>query len=1052
MIISDISIKRPVFASVISLLLIAFGLLAFDRLPLREYPNIDPPTVSISTNYSGAAASIVETRITKVIEDRISGVEGIRYIESSSINGRSSITIQFDVGQDMDSVTNDIRDRVARVLDDLPDEADPPDVEKVSSDDDVVLWFNFAGENMSMAELSDYAGRYLVDRFSVVDGVARVRIGGERRYAMRIWLDRSELAARQLTVNDVENALRSENVELPAGSIESKDRLFTVRMARNYLTPEDFAQLVIGRNDDGYLVRLGEIARVEKGTEEDRTLFRGNGITQVGIGITKQSTANTIDVARGVKAERDRIQANLPEGMRIEDSFDSSVFVERAIYEVYVTLFIAIALVILVIYLFLGSARAMLIPAIAVPVSLIATYTVLAVMDFSVNLLTLLALVLAIGLVVDDAIVVLENIVRHIEEKNKPPLLAALDATREVGFAVIATTLVLIAIFVPIIFLEGDIGRLFSEFAITMAAAVSFSSLIALTLSPMLASKLLVKNNHKNKLVDIINSGMLSLRQAYMRAINFCIRHNKLVLLLFVALIAATVWLAEQIPSEYAPKEDRGTFYVMVKGPEGASYSYMEKHMNEIESRMMKYVDKGEISRLMVRAPRSFSNTENFNSGIIIAVMNDWNKRRNAFVVMNEIRAALSDLPGIQASPVMRQGFGSRTQKPVQFVLGGGTYEELAQWRDILLDKIEADNPGLESIDWDYKETKPQVELIIDTARAADLGVSVSNIGRTLETMLGSRRVTSYIEDGEEYDLILQGERDEQRTVTSLQNLYVRSETSAQLIPLANLIQLREVADASALNRYNRVRALTIEANLSESFALGEALDYLNDLVRQHLPSNAVIDYKGMSRDYQTAGGSVIFIFLLGILITFLVLAAQFESYVHPFIIMLTVPLAMAGGTLGLYLTQSSFNLYSQIGLIMLIGLAAKNGILIVEFANQLRDKGVEFHQALLEASSARLRPILMTSLTAVAGAIPLVISTGAGSETRFVIGIVVMYGVLVATFLTLFVVPVAYSMLARKTGSPGDVARRLELAQIAYNDKSKTSGAPPSTSNPDLP
>lgn len=1034
MLLSDVSIKRPVFASVISLLLIAFGIVAFDRLTLREYPNIDPPVVSIRTSYPGAAANIVETRITKVIEDRISGVEGIRYIESSSENGVSNIVVQFDTGYDMDAAANDMRDRVARALGNLPDEADPPEVQKVSSDEDVILWFNFEGENMSMPELSDYAQRYLVDRFSVIDGVARVRIGGEQRYAMRVWLDRRELAARNLTVNDVETALRAENIELPAGSIESLERQFTVRMARSYRTVEQFSQLVVSRGDDGHLIRLGDIAKVEKGTEEDRNLFRGNGVTQVGIGIVKQSTANTIDVARGVKAERDRINEILPKGMSLEDSYDSSIFVERAIHEVYITLAIAIVLVILVIYLFLGSIRAMLVPAVAVPVSIIATFTVLAAMDFSVNMLTLLALVLAIGLVVDDAIVVLENIVRHIEEKGKKPLLAAYDGSREVGFAVIATTLVLIAIFVPIVFLKGDMGRLFSEFAITMAAAVGFSALIALTLSPMLASKVLTHHENKNKFVGNINRWMMATRMRYMSAIRSCLRHAKAIVASFAILLLGAFFLAQQIPSEYAPREDRGTFFVMVNGPEGASYSYMEEYMTEIENRMMKYVDSGEITRLMVRAPRSFGVTESFNSGMVIAVMNDWSLRRDAFIVMDEIRQKLADLPGVTAAPVMRQGFGSQAQKPVQFVLGGGTYEELAKWRDILLEKIEQNNPGLTGIDWDYKETKPQVEVVIDTNRAADLGVSVNNIGRTLEAMLGSRRATTYIDDGEEYDVIMQGERHEQRTTTSLQNMYVRSERSGELIPLSNLVTLKEVADASRLNRYNRMRSLTIEANLADNLALGDALAYLNGLVREHLPATAVVDYKGLSRDFQSSGGSVAFIFVLGILITFLVLAAQFESYIHPFVIMLTVPLAILGGMLGLYLSGSSFNLYSQIGLLMLIGLAAKNGILIVEFANQLRDRGVEFTEALLEAASARLRPILMTSLTAVAGAIPLVISSGAGAETRFVIGIVVISGVLVATILTLFLVPVAYSLLARKTGSPGDVERDLLQQQARYS------------------
>lgn len=1034
MMLSDLSIKRPVFASVISILLIAFGLVAFERLTLREYPNIDPPVVSIRTNYPGAAATIVETRITKVIEDRISGVEGIRYIESSSENGSSNIVVQFDTGHDMNAAANDIRDRVAGVLGNLPVEAEPPEVQKVSSDEDVILWFNFSGEGMTMPQLTDYAQRYLVDRFSVIDGVARVRIGGEQRYAMRIWLDRRELAARNLTVDDVESALRAENIELPAGSIESIDRQFTVRMARGYRSVEQFSQLVVKRGDDGHLIRLSDIAKVEKGTQEDRNLFHGNGVTQVGIGIIKQSTANTIDVARGVKAERDRIVANLPKGMNIADSYDSSVFVERAIHEVYITLGIAMVLVVLVIYFFLGSVRAMLVPAVAVPVSIIATFIVLAIMGFSVNMLTLLALVLAIGLVVDDAIVVLENIVRHIEEKGKTPLHAAIDGAREVGFAVIATTLVLIAIFIPIVFLRGDIGRLFSEFAITMAASVAFSAAIALTLSPMLASKILTRNDGKNALVTRIDESMLRLRLGYKSAIHFCLARSKITVVIFALLILGIFFFAQKIPSEYAPREDRGTFFVMVNGPEGASYAYMEKYMTEIENRMMKYVDSGEISRLMVRAPRAFGSTENFNSGMIIAVMNDWSLRRSAFVVMDEIRQKLADLPGVTAAPVMRQGFGSQAQKPVQFVLGGGTYEELAEWRDVLLEKLDEKNPGLVGIDWDYKETKPQVEVIIDSNRAADLGVSVNNIGRTLEAMLGSRRATTYIDDGEEYDVILQGVRDEQRTTTSLQNMYVRSEHSGELIPLSNLVTLKEVADASRLNRYNRMRALTIEANLADELSLGDALNHLNGLVREHLPKTAVVDYKGLSRDFQTAGSSVMFIFLLGILITFLVLAAQFESYVHPFVIMLTVPLAILGGMFGLYITGSTFNLYSQIGLIMLIGLAAKNGILIVEFANQLRDRGVEFTEALLEASSARLRPILMTSLTAAAGAIPLVISGGAGSETRFVIGVVVISGVLVATVLTLFFVPVAYSLLARKTGSPGEVARKLAHEQAAYS------------------
>lgn len=1034
MMLSDVSIRRPVFASVISLLLIAFGILAFDRLSLREYPNIDPPIVSIRTSYPGAAANIVETRITKPLEDRIAGVEGIRYVESSSENGVSNITVTFNVSHDIEAAANDIRDKVSGAVSSLPIEATAPEVQKVNSDDDVIIWMSLAGEGMSVPELSDYAKRYIVDKFSAVEGVARVRIGGEQRYAMRVWIDRKKMAAHNLTVNDIENALRAENVELPAGSIESQERQFTLRMARTYRTQEQFSQLVVKQGSQGHLVRLGDIATVEKGTVEDRNLFRGNGVAQVGIGIIKQSTANTLDVARGVAREKKNMNANLSKGMSIEDSYNSAVFIERAIHEVYITLVLAISLVVLVIYLFLGSVRAMLVPAVAVPVSIVATFTVLAMLNFSVNMLTLLALVLAIGLVVDDAIVVLENIVRHIEEKGKPVLLAAYDGVREVGFAVIATTLVLVSIFVPIVFVQGDVGRLFSEFAITMAAAVGFSALVALTLSPMLASKMLRKQTNRNALVSKIDNKMHQLRDSYKRVIIQNLNKKIITISVFFVMLLACVWLAFILPNEYAPREDRGNFNIDVVGPEGATYDYMEEYIAEIERRLMPYVESGEISRLMVRAPRAFGTFESFNAGVAMVALNDWGERRSAFVIMDEIRAKLGDLPGVTISTVMRQGFAGGSSKPVQFVIGGGTYEELAQWRDILLEKINQNNPGLINIDWDYKETKPQVEVYVDTNRAGDLGVSVETVGHTLETLLGSRKVTTYIERGEEYDVLVQGMRDEQRTKTSLENMYVRSDHSEKLIPLASLVTLKEVADASRLSRYNRVRSLTISAGLDSKLSLGQSLDYLNKLAKENLPATATVDYRGMSRDFKNSSGSMFFMFALGILITYLVLAAQFESYVHPFVIMLTVPLAIAGGMFGLWVTGSSINLYSQIGLIMLIGLAAKNGILIVEFTNQLRDRGVEFTQALLEAASARLRPIIMTSLTAVAGAVPLVVSSGAGSETRFVIGVVVISGVVVATFFTLFVVPVAYSLLARNTGSPELVGKQLDQEIAHFN------------------
>jgi len=1032
---SDISITRPVFAAVISLLLIAFGLISFFRLPLREYPDIDPPIVSVQTTYRGASANVVETRITEVIEERIAGVEGIEFIQSESEDGESNITVEFSTDRDVDAAANDIRDRVSGILDNIPDEADPPDIQKVDSSDDVIMWLNLSSDSMSVPELTDYADRYLVDRFSVLDGVARVRVGGSQHYAMRIWVDRQALAARGLTVGDIEDALRAENVELPAGDIESEERQFTVRVDRAFRSADDFASLVLQRGQGGYLLRLGDVARVERAAEEDRTFFRGNGESMVGIGITKQSTANTIDVARAAKREKDRINPTLPEGMRINQSYDTSVFIEGAIREVYKTLTIAVGLVILVIYLFLGNVRATIVPAVTVPVSLIATFIMLNALGFSVNLLTLLALVLAIGLVVDDAIVVLENIFRRMDDEGETPLVAAYRGTRQVGFAVIATTLVLVAVFVPIAFLSGDIGRLFSEFALTMASAVCFSSLVALTLSPMLASKVLKPTAQRNFLTRAVDNLFRKAQGTYSRMLRSELRHPVLAVGSFLAVLAGVVWLWGQIPSEYAPKEDRGAFFVLVNGPEGASYAYMEEYMDEIERRFMPYVESGEAIRLLVRAPRGFGSLSTFNSGIVIFVLNDWSKRRSAWEIMDEVRAKVADLPGVRAFPVMRQGFGARIAKPVQFVIGGGTYEQLAEWRDLLISKIEEDNPGLVGIDWDYKETKPQLEVQIDYDRAAELGVTVSEISRTLETLLGSRQVTTYVEDGEEYDVLIEGERDAQRTPSTMQNIYVRSDRSGELIPLSNLVTVEEFADSTTLNRYNRVRSLTIEANLIDDLSLGEALDYLNRLVRENLPETAVVDYKGQSRDFSDSGTSMLFVFLLGVLVVFLVLAAQFESWVHPFVIMLTVPLAIGGGLLGLFLTGGTLNIYSQIGLIMLIGLAAKNGILIVEFANQLRDQGMPFDEALLDAARLRMRPILMTGITTVAGSIPLIVSFGAGAETRMVIGTVVLAGVLCATFLTLFIVPVGYSLLARNTGSPGDVRRRLEREAKEYDD-----------------
>ncbi|MDT0593397.1 efflux RND transporter permease subunit [Glaciecola petra] len=1022
MLLSDVSVKRPVFASVVNLLLLVFGIVAITFLSLREYPDIDPPIVSVNTSYPGASAEIIETRITQILEDRISGIEGIKNISSSSRNGRSSITIEFNLSRDIDAASNDVRERISRALNNLPDQAFPPEVAKSNSDEDVVVWYNLRSTNLNTMELTDYADRFVVDRLSIADGVARINIGGGRTYAMKVWLDRNAMAARGITVNDIERVISSENVELPAGRVESNDRDFDVRVARSFLSPNDFAKLTVGAGADGYLIKLSDVAQVELTAEDDETDFRGDGVNMIGLGIVKQSKANTLEVAKAARDAITQIQKTLPDNIFIVPSYDSSVFIEESISEVYNTLGIAMLMVIVVIYLFLGNVRATLIPALTVPVSLVAAFIVMFALGFSINLLTLLALVLAIGLVVDDAIVVLENIYRRIE-MGEDPILAAYRGAREVGFAVIATTLVLISVFVPLVFLEGNIGRLFTEFAIAIAAAVAFSSFTALTLSPMLASKLLKKRERSSGFGQFIDKSFKNLESKYYNTLGTSMKQPLLMAILIFASLAIIYQLQSKIPEEFVPKEDRGNFFIAMQAQQGASYESNSRNLEKIEEILLPYRETGEVVRVLVRTP-GFGGT----AGIAIVGMGDWESReRTTFDLMNEVSGKLSSIPDVRAFAIMRSALGGRgLGRPVQFVLQGNTYEELVEWRDILIQKA-SENPNLLRIDSDYKETSPQLLVRIDRDRAADLGVSISEIGRTLETMLGQRRVSTYLDRGQEYDVIMEGNEADYRSPNSIDNIYVRSNRSGQLIPLDNLLEVNEQATSNTLNRYNRMRAVTISANLKDGYTISEALAFLENIVATELPAEVSIDYKGESQLYQESGSSFVFIFALALAVTYLVLAAQFESWIHPLVIMLTVPLALVGAYVGLYLSGFSINIYSQIGLVMLIGLAAKNGILIVEFTNQLRDAGAEFEEAIKRASMLRLRPIVMTAFTTLFSALPLVLATGPGAESRAVIGMVIFSGVLFSVFMTLFIIPTAYSYLARRTGSPLKRTKKLE-------------------------
>ena len=1031
MLISDISVKRPVFATVINALLVVFGLFAINSITIREYPDIDPPIVSVDTNCPGAAAAIVETRITQLIEDRIAGVEGIRTIESSSRDGRSSIQIEFNLSRDIDAAANDVRDRVSRVLDNLPDEADPPEVEKADADASPIIWMVLSSDRLSPLEMSDYADRYLIDRLGSIDGVSQIRIGGERRRSMRVWLDRKAMAARNLTANDIEDALRAQNLELPAGRLESSDREFSLRTARPFTTPQEFAALVIRRGDDGYPIRLGDVADVEIGAEDQRSEFRANGVPAIGLGVIKQSKANTLSVARAVKAEMATVAADLPDGMRLALNTDYSLFIEASLNAVIHTLVEAGLIVIAVIFLFLGNLRATLIPAVTVPISLIASFILLTTLGFSLNILTMLALVLAIGLVVDDAIVVVENIHRRIE-LGEPPLLAAYRGTREVGFAVVATTLVLIAVFTPLAFLQGNVGRLFREFSLALAGAVACSSIVALTLAPVMAAALLRPHQRPDRFTGAFLRVLDRVGQHYHRHLGWLLDRAWLGVGVMAVLLGGIVVLFRLIPAEVTPQEDRGQFFVRATAPEGATYDYTSRYMAEIESMLLPKLGKGEVDRMIVRVP-GFGSSSVVNTGMVLASTTDWEDReRSTGEIAAEIGQSLRALPGVRANAVQRGSFGQRIGQPVNFVLGGGTYEELAQWRDQLMERIRQENPRITDLDSDYKATKPQIQIDIDLKRAADLGVPVEAIGRTLETMFGSRRVTTFIEQGEEYDVLLQAGIRDRSSPADLQNIYVRSTRSGSLIPLSNLITTREVASAPEYNRVDRLRAITIEGGLAPGYTLSEALDYIERIVGEDLPSSARLSFTGESRELRDSSSALYLSFALALVVVFLVLAAQFESWIHPLVIMMAVPLAVFGALAALAASGYTLNIYSEIGIIMLIGLAAKNGILIVEFANQRRDQGLEFRAALIDAARTRLRPILMTSVATCAGVVPLMLATNAGAEARENLGMVVFWGVLFSTALTLGVVPAFYALLARRTGSPGERATRLDQQQAA--------------------
>ncbi|MGE0743928.1 MAG: efflux RND transporter permease subunit [Rhodospirillales bacterium] len=1025
MVLSDTSIKRPVFATVMSLLLVVLGIASLMRLPVREYPAIDPPIVSVTTVYKGASNDVVESQVTEIIEASVAGIEGIKTITSTSREERSQVQIEFTLARDVEAAANDVRDRVFRVLNRLPDAIEQPRIAKIDSDARAIVWFLMTSDRFSHLELTDIAQRRLLDRLSIVPGVANVYISGERRFAIRIWLDRQAMSARGLTVEDLEAAVRRNNVELPGGRLESTAREFTVKTDARLRTPDQFARVVVA-NKSGYQIRLGEIAQVELAPEDTRSEMRSNGRSAIGVGVVKQSTANTLDVANGAKAEMALLQPTLPPGIDVAVGYDESTFVDRSIFEVNHALAIGLAMVVGVIFIFLRSVRATIIPAVAIPVSIVGSFVVLSAFGFSINVLTLLAFVLAIGIVVDDAIVVLENIHRRIEE-GEPPLLAAIRGGRQIAFAVIATTLVLASVFVPLSFMEGNTGRLFTEFGIALAAAVLFSGFVALSLTPMMCSKLLrpvTGESFLYKITEPVFEGMIN---GYRWLLRGALRAPLLIIAVSAGGMALSYTLFMQLPKEFVPTEDRGYLIVPVTAPEGASMEYTRDHVAKIEQILQPLIERGEATVIMGNVAPGLQRPAPVNTGHLFVKLTDWSEReRKQQDIVKDVAPKINAIPGVRAFPVNPPSLGQRGfRPPIQLVLGGSDYETLVQWRDRMMARMR-EEPRFLNVTSNYQENKPEIRVAIDRLRAADLGVSLDQIGRTLEVMFGSREVGTYVDKGEEYKVIAQATFENRRSTRDLTNVFVRSATSGQLIPLSNLVSIGEAAGPQELNRTDRLRSITVQASLAPGYPLGQAITELEAMTRDVLPAEAVVSWQGESRDFKESSDSLYFTFGLALLVVFLVLAAQFESYIHPLIIMLSVPIAVTGSLAALLLVGYSLNIYSQIGMILLIGLMAKNGILIVEFANQLRDDGKSIYDAVLEASVIRLRPILMTSIATVVGALPLAIAAGAGAESRSAIGVVIIGGVLVATVFTLFLIPALYLLLARFTRPINHVAQRL--------------------------
>ncbi|MFN4322354.1 MAG: efflux RND transporter permease subunit [Aeromonas media] len=1012
---SDISVRRPLVAVVISALLTVFGLVAFSKLTVREMPDVQTPSVSITTTYEGAAPEVMESQVTKPIEDQLSGISGIKNINSVTRKGRSSITVEFKLGWNMLEGTSDVRDAISRARPRLPDDADEPMVTKDNGNGDVAIWLNFSSTQMDRTALTDYANRMLVDPLSLVDGVSEVSLSGDLTQVMYVRLRPADMAARGITVADVQDALKRENIELPGGEIRNNSMTMAVQIARLYHSAEDFRSLPVTTAANGESIYLADIADVEVGAKNEDSAYQRNGRESLGIGIVAQSTANPLAVAQGIEKKLVEMQRFLPEGASLEVDYDSTIFIKQAIDEVYETLAICAVLVVAVLYLFLGQGRTTLIPAITVPVSLISAFIGAWYLGFSINLITLLALILAIGLVVDDAIVVVENIHHHLQ-RGESPLMAAWHGTREVGFAVIATTAVLVMVFVPIAFMDGMVGRLFTEFAILLSLAVLFSSLVALTLTPAMGSWLMRAVHKPNALTATLDRGLGWVEERYRRLLGWVLRRAiwmPLVLLLCLGGIGA---LFGKLPASLTPTEDRGVLYVFVKGAEGTSIERMKRNMQQVEAAILPLLGQGVVQAMSFSTPAFGRGGD--QTGMAIIQLTDWAERDvTATEFGRSLSGLLAGIPDVMIR-TFQPGFRGGSTAAVQFVLQGSDYGELYQ-QGLALKEAATQSGLMLSPDLDYAEKTPELQVTIERERASQLGIPVSTVASSLQALLGGVSQTTYVDRGEEYDVYLRANQTQFNGISDVSRIYLKA-ASGEMVSLSTLATVTQVASPQRLNHYQRQKAVALTADVAPGHTLGEALDFLDGWAADHLPTGMSVDYAGESKDYRDNQGEMVLVFGLALLVVYLVLVAQFESLLTPAVVMMTVPLGIFGGLLGLWLTGQELSIYSQIGMIMLIGMVTKNGILIVEFINQLRQRGEGFEEAIIAGSVRRLRPILMTSLTAIIGAVPLMISMGAGYESRMAVGTVVFFGLSLATLVTLLVVPAIYQLIARRAGMTG--------------------------------